>query len=105
MTGPMLVPRPLFDLEAKEGRGEAKGVSGVTELKQMLCGPKCFVMSTTESVQCKSLSNQKGTWRNINIAIVNVQADLNVLFSGHSQRRSRKGLVDNAFIAVVLVNS
>lgn len=70
----------------------------------MLCGPKCFVTSTTESVQCKSLSNQKGTWININIAIVNVQADFSVLFSEHSQRRCRKGLVDHTVIAVALVN-
>lgn len=69
---------PLFDLEGEKGRVEAKGISGLTELKQMLCGPKCFVIRTTESVQCKSLSNQKGTWRNINIAIVNAQADFNV---------------------------
>lgn len=40
----------LFDLEAKQGKGEAKGVSGLIELKLMLCGPKCFVMNTTEPV-------------------------------------------------------
>lgn len=56
-----------------------------TELKQMLCGPKCFVRSTIESAWCQSLSNQKGTWGNINIAIVSVQADFSVLFSGHSE--------------------
>lgn len=44
------VPGPLFDLEAKQGWGEAKGVSGLIELKLMLCGLKCFVMNTTESV-------------------------------------------------------
>lgn len=49
----------LFDLEAVEGRGEAEALSELTEEKQMLCGPKCFVKSTTESAQRKSLSNQR----------------------------------------------
>ncbi|EPQ07071.1 hypothetical protein D623_10031394 [Myotis brandtii] len=44
-----LVPGPLFDLEAnRTGVRQAEFLDS-TELKQMLCGPKCFVRSTTES--------------------------------------------------------
>lgn len=78
-------PGPLFDSEANRTGVRQTEFLDSTELKQMLCGPKCFVRSTTESVRCQSLSNQKGTGRNINIAIVSVQADFSVLFSGNSK--------------------
>lgn len=90
-------------LESKIRKGWAKGSFWAHWAEANALWIK--MLSTTESVQCKSLSNQKGTWRNINIAIVNVQADLNVLFSGHSQRRSSKGLMDNTSIVIVLFNS
>lgn len=86
------VPGPLFDLEAEQGRGEAKGVSGLTELRQMLGGPKCFVMSTTESVPCKSLSNQRGRGE-ISISLLSVCKQISVFCSQNTQSRFKQWLV------------
>lgn len=43
------VPGPLFELEAGRTGVRHTEFLDSTELKQMLCGPKCFVRSTTES--------------------------------------------------------